>query len=128
MSPNFTLEPSAEAIDVDDLIKDTERGVYFPSGWAQVDQQVKNGMYRSYPLIPREIRNGKLGPVLIGAGVLFSSQELWKNVVAVGGAASAQYAGQGEAKGEPSQSGQCNVRVVPIKVKDCAIIDTTRKA
>jgi TldD protein len=129
MNPNFMLEPGAEAIDVDDLIKDTERGVYFPSGWLQVDQQVKNGIFhRGVIKLPREIRNGKLGPLLPDAGVLFNSTELWKNVIAVGGAASAKWAQASETKGEPSQRGQCNVCAVPMKVKDCAIIDTTRKA
>jgi TldD protein len=130
MSPNFTLEPGPEAIDVDDLIKDTKRGVYFPAGILQVDQQVKNGVVRPSPGAPppREIRDGKLGPILNGAGVLFNSRELWKNVLALGGANSADYSAAGESKGEPSQRSQCNVRTVPIKVKDCAIIDVERKA
>jgi TldD protein len=130
MSPNFTLEPGPEEIDVDDLIKDTKRGVYFPSGVLQVDQQVKNGVFMPVPGAPppREIRNGKLGPILNDPGVLFNSQELWKNVLALGGANSAAYNAAGESKGEPSQWSQCNVRTVPMKVKDCAIIDVKRKA
>jgi TldD protein len=131
MSPNFTLEPGAEAVDIDDLIKDTERGIYFPGGGAQVDQQVKNGIWRLNSRDsngPREIRNGKLGSVLIGAAVLFNSQELWKHVTALGGTASARDIQAGERKGEPAQRGHCNVRAVPMKVTDCAIIDATRKA
>jgi TldD protein len=129
MSPNIALEPGVEAIGVDDLIKDTKRGIYFPDGRFQVDQQVKNGiLYGSELRKPREIRDGKLGTFLTGAGLLFNSQQLWKNVLAIGGAASAQFTDQGESKGEPSQAGQCNVSAVPIKVKDCSVIDMRRKA
>lgn len=130
MSPNFTLHPGPDAIDVDDLIKDTERGVYFPSGRIEIDQQVKNGMYAFAPggPQPREIRNGKLGSILLGAAVSFNSLELWKNVIALGGEKSAQFSTAGESKGEPSQSSQCNVRAVPMKVKDCTMINATRKA
>jgi TldD protein len=126
MSPNFLLQPGPDAIDVEDLIKDTERGVYFEGGGIDVDQQVKNGVCTTRPA-PREIRNGKLGPFLMGAAVLFNSSELWKNVKALGGEKSAGYDMAGEYKGEPRQFCWCNINAVPIKVANCAIIDTTRR-
>jgi TldD protein len=129
MSPNFVLAPGSESINVDDLIKDTEHGIYFPAVGVQIDQQVKNGSCVGLPdNQPREIHNGKLGPILTGASVLFNSRELWKNVTALGGDASAEFTLQEESKGEPSQRGSCNVQAVPLKVKDCAVIDVMRKA
>jgi TldD protein len=126
MSPNVLLTPGREAIGVEDLIKDTARGVYVPIASASVDQQVRNGFVQSQSV--REIRNGKLGAVLKGAGVLFRSLDFWKNVTALGGGQSAQFMQAGESKGEPTQQGLCNVQAVPMKVTGCAVIDVTRKA
>jgi predicted Zn-dependent protease len=131
MSPNFLLAPGTEAIGMDDLIKDTARGVYFPSGWASVDQQARNGLYANAGIGangPREIRNGRLGPVLIGAAVLFESRELWKNVTALGGEPSTLFTRAEASKGEPAQRSPCNVRAVPMKVSGCAVINFTKKA
>jgi hypothetical protein len=48
--------------------------------------------------------------------------------MALGGDSSAEFTLQGESKGEPQQRGSCNVQAVPLKVKDCAVIDVMRKA
>jgi TldD protein len=129
-SPNFVLVPSKGTLTVEELIQDTTHGVYFPDGWLSMDQQVKNGVFHAAAwdpqLLPREIRNGKLGPILTHAAVLFNSNELWKNVIALGGADSVKTTIRGESKGQPPQSSQCNVTAVPMKVRACSLIDDTR--
>jgi TldD protein len=123
MRPNLSMTPGASSADVDDLIKETARGVYFPSCRVDVDQQVKNGLCIEPTRGPREIRNGKLGPYLSGAAVMFSAQQFWTNVKAIGGTASARYVALSMDKGEPRQGSQCNVRAVPMKVAGCAIVN-----
>jgi TldD protein len=129
-SPNFILVPGKNTLTVEELIQDTTHGVYFPDGWLNMDQQVKSGVFHAASgdpqLLPREIRNGKLGPILTNAAVLFNSNELWKNVIALGGTDSIATTIRSESKGQPPQSGQCNVTAVPMKVKACSLIDGTR--
>jgi TldD protein len=127
MNPNFVLQPGSEAVQVEDLIKDTKLGVYFPSADTDADQQSRNGIAVTMPG-PREIRNGRLGGTLTGAAVLFSSMDFWKSVQAIGGPGSAQYSTQNEMKGEPSQQSSCNVCAVPMKVTKCNVIDFKKKA
>ena len=131
MNPNLVLQPSREetTVTVDDLIKDTARGIYFESAQIDLDQQVRNGLLTGVPgLPPREIRNGKLGQRVPNAGLLFSSLAVWRHVVALGGAKSAVTILAGETKGEPGQTSICNVTAVPFKVTDGTIIDGARRS
>jgi TldD protein len=129
MMPNLILSAGHETMSVDDMIKETTRGVYFPRGSLQIDQQVRTGVFQGAPHnLPREIRNGKLGQALVDAGVLFTSLNLWKKVVALGGSDSAKTTDRREYKGQPSQLGDCTVTAVPIKVKDCSVINYKRRA
>jgi TldD protein len=129
MMPNLVLSAGHDAMSVDDMIKDTKHGVYFPSGSLRVDQQVRTGVFEGDPQnLPREIRNGTLGQRLVGAGMLFTSLDLWKNVMALGGPNSAKTTDTREPKGQPSQLGDSTMTVVPMKVKDCSVINYMRRA
>jgi hypothetical protein len=75
----------------------------------------------------REITNGKLGPFIVGAGLLFDSTELWKNLIALGGASSREIFPANEFKGQPAQGSSHSVAAVPGVIKDMAVIDTRRK-
>lgn len=133
MPPNLVLHPGRDAVSVDDLIKDTARGIYIPRGEPEMDFQVLTGLMRTnYPdpkERPREIRNGRLGAFLDGVGLLFTSPTLWKNVVGVGGPNSTEIdveGGEDFPKGDPSQESESNCWTVPMKVKECTIIDARR--
>ena len=122
MSPNLVLSPGREAVNEEDLIKDTPHGAYV-SGENQliVDFQRRTGVLQG---TIRAIEHGKLGPILQNAGIQFTSADLWKHVVALGGPATTETFMASQTKGQPSQSCTTNVTVVPMKVNDCAIVNS----
>jgi TldD protein len=124
--PNLSIVPSKESVSLDDLIRDTKRGLLILNGKVETNFQVKNGVLTG--LLVREIRNGKPGPIINDAGVLFGTVELWKNLIALGGEASAEMSSASATKGEPEQMEWHSVRAVPLKFKELAVIDTRRKA
>jgi TldD protein len=143
MCPNLVLEPSTEQIRVEDLIKDTKRGIYWPTpGFGSgVDQQLRNGTLCSgaEEHCPREIRDGKLGAYIGGGGsfankklgaaiILFNSMEFWKNAMVVGSAEGTYTMNERQKKGQPSQRVFHAATAVPMKVKELAVVDGTRRA
>jgi predicted Zn-dependent protease len=75
-----------------------------------------------------EIKNGKRVARLNAAGILFRTPELWKSLLALGGAASARRYGRRALKGEPPQAVEYSVTAVPAVVKQLTLIDAMRKA
>ena len=122
-SPNFVLSPGREAVSEADLIRDTAHGVYV-AGDCQllVDFQRRTGVLLG---ALRAIDQGTLGPLLENAAVQFTSAEFWQHVVALGGPATAETFLASQTKGQPSQTSLTNVTVVPLKVKDCAIVNAS---
>jgi len=126
MTPNLTLAPGKASVSIEDMIKDTKRGLLFVAGGADMDHQVKNGVFSSV-VKPREIRDGRLREAVSNVGVLFSSLELWKHIVAIGGPGTESTSVAEYAKGQPTQYGDCNITAVPLKVTNLAIIDISRR-
>jgi TldD protein len=122
---NLRVNPGAEELSFDDLVKNTERGVAAMSLYPSMDQQQLNGMAMGEF---REIRNGKLGRFITGAGFLFRSPEFWRNLVAVGGPKSEVWFGFSRTRGQPEQSAMHSVGAVPAKVTNVGIVDAYRKA
>lgn len=131
MMPNVTLDPGKEAVTVEDLIKDTQHGVYFDGTNvyedAAMDIQLNSGMYGG-PVGPREIVNGRLGDYLDGGAIMFNTPELWKNVTAVGGPSSPESVVRLDVKGQPTQSILLTASAAPMKVSGVALIDANKKA
>jgi hypothetical protein len=75
-----------------------------------------------------EVKNGKRVALLSGAGLLFRSTELWKSLLALGGAASARRVGFSSEKGEPAQHHYASVTAVPAAFKQMTLVDALRKA
>lgn len=123
--PNLTLAPGREARDFDALVADVSRGIAVKSGYLDMDFQGASGMLtgRFY-----EIKNGKRVARLNAAGILFRTPELWKSLLALGGAASARRYGWTASKGEPPQAVEYSVTAVPAVVKQLTLIDAMRKA
>jgi TldD protein len=126
--PNIVLQPSEQSISFDDMVKETKRGIAVMGGSVKTDQQGKNGTVTGQPGYMREILNGKLGAILTGGGVLFNTTELWKNLIAIGGAASASDRLAGSSKGEPRQGAAYSIRAVPAKFTNLPVFDVLRKA
>lgn len=147
--PNLSLEPSASvgaaAIRVEDLVADVQDGILVEHGQViESDFQARTGLLGGSM---REIKNGRLGKTLTGGAVLFTSEDLWKAIKAVGGPATQAVIGttqygsglgfgivesmethQLHGKGEPSQVTSHSVRAVAATIANQPLIDPSRKA
>jgi TldD protein len=141
--PNLSLEPAAAAVRLDDLVANVASGILIECGSVvHIDAQARTGLILADRC--RKIQNGRVGPLLFGGVVSFNTLEFWKNVTAVGGAATrmtvpfsqypiggreAQYYGlSAVAKGQPSQMASHSVQAVAATVTNQAVIDPMRKA
>ncbi len=125
-TPNLTMQPGDGASSMEEMIAKTERGIAFIAGMVGTDFQSRTGTGGG---MMREIRNGKLGSILLGAQLMYDSLEIWKNLLEVGNAKSMeQMPTLPNGKGEPQQVSQYSIRSVPIRLKDMAVVDGTRKA
>jgi TldD protein len=125
MTPNLSLTPGADNVSFDDLVANTKRGIAWIVGGARMDFQFREGVGNG---VMREIVNGKLGAFIVGGQMLFSSSELWKSLVALGGASSREQIPSKEDKGEPQQAAAYSVSAVPGVLKEMPIVDARRKA
>lgn len=124
-SPNLVMTPGSEELDVDDLVKNTEKGLLFIAGNLSMDFQGRNGQMRGMDV--REIVNGKLGDKIKVSAIMLESSSWWKNLVAIGGKQSMKSAAMKSVKGEPTQSVDYTVSTVPIIVKDATVVDYVRR-
>lgn len=128
MRPDMTLSPGRSAVTVSDMVRDTQRGIYIRSASINVDMQAKNGIVMWNPMEPPiEIRNGKLGAPLTYLGISFNSLGLWKNVIALGGAETAQSMIVSERKGQPAQDAMSEVSAAPMLVKQLPCFDLRKR-
>ena len=137
--PNLALAPNPAAVGLDDLIANVPDGVLVTEGQVmQMDFQTRSGLLVGQQM--REIKHGRLGRLITGGGIVFDALELWRNVVAVGGAqtqaviASSQYplGGTGglwgyPVKGEPPQATSHSVQSVAATIMNQAVINPARK-
>jgi TldD protein len=137
LTPNLALTPAATAKSYEDLVAGITNGLALEGCTATTDFQCRTGKISGGTIY--QIRNGKRVAQIGNAGVLFETSGFWKNVTALGGAASVVQTPQHEVKGEqmlqvkvdlsqPSQSAMHTVSGVPTVVDNLAIIDLTRKA
>jgi TldD protein len=145
--PNFALEPNPEAVRTEDLIASVKSGIFlegsgdtgvFDPPGVKVDVQGRGGMLRG---TMRKISNGRLGPRLVGGAVTFNTLELWKHVIAIGGAPARDTVGWsrypigsmygfafGHGKGQPLQLTSQSVTAVAATLTNQAIIDPNKKS
>lgn len=119
-TPNLTLMPGTGNGGFNELVASTKRGIAVTGGFPLMDFQSRSGMCVGEF---REIIDGKIGARLGGAGMLFDSLGLWKNLVALGGAASQECFSGGETKGQPTQSFARSIAAVPGVFKGMAVVD-----
>ncbi len=124
-TPNLALEPGRETIGFDDLVADTPKGIAIIDLGISMDQQLLSGIAWG---TMREIRNGQLGRFIDGAGFVFRTADLWKNLVAIGGPASQRWFGRHGLKGRPLQIASHSVAAVPAKLTGVSIMDYRRGA
>jgi TldD protein len=138
--PNLVLEPSMSGGRLDDLVSKAKTGLLLEGGRiVQMDSQARHGLLGG---TVREITDGRLGPLIQGGAVLFDTTDFWKNVTAIGGAATtavlpfSQYPYGGErgqafhlpVKGQPAQASSYSVQAVAATITNQSLIIPNRKA
>lgn len=139
MSPNLALASSTGTTRLEDLIANVPDGLLITGGSVTTDFQSRTGMLRMPAGAMREIKNGRVGKVLLGGAVQFDSPDLWKNVTALGSAGTTAVmghattgfmyggiGGQGTVKGEPAQSTPYTVQAPAALIQGQAVIDSTK--
>jgi TldD protein len=124
-APNLVLTGGRERLDFDALVGRLSKGMAIKNAGISTDFQNLNGVARGRFF---EVKGGKLVARITGAGVLFRAPELWKGLMAVGGAASARRYGISTTKGEPTQSSYHSVTAVPGMFQQLTVVDALRKA
>lgn len=124
-SGDLELAPFDGDADLNSLRQEMGTGIEFYCAGVRHDFQRSSGLMTGHAY---NIRGGKRVNIVGSAGVLFKTTELWKNVIAGGGAGSSVQYGRQFSKGEPLSTRYCSVSAVPIVVQDAALIDVRRKA
>ena len=139
--PNLVLEPNPHAVGLADLVADVKDGILVEDGVVtEVDFQARTGLLSG---TLHRITNGRLGPLLQGGAVLFDTLDLFKHVVAIGGASTTAVVSHtpydpspsdlwamlsGHWKGQPPQDTSYSVQAVAATITNQPIIDPSRKA
>ena len=114
---NLSLTPGHEALTFEDLVKSTKRGYAICGGRLTTDWQASSGAGRADRMYV--IRDGQMGAAVQIPQYLFSTAELWKSIVALGGPSSARPFG---ITGEDNGLGAAHsVVAVPAKVRQLRI-------
>ena len=97
------MDPGEEDVTVEEMIAETEDGIYVHrGGFASVDPPMLN-MQFSAGGMAHEIRDGKLGEPLSQPSFLARTPDFWQSMDMIGGAGTFAYNGGGTGKGDPYQ-------------------------
>lgn len=102
--PNVSLEPAAEDISLNDLLKDVEDGIliYGNGSWS-IDQQRYNFQFGGQTFW--EIKNGKRGEMLRDVAYQSRTTDFWNACDGIGGRSTYELNGAAnDGKGEPTQA------------------------
>lgn len=130
--PNFALAPSTGTVQVTDLIANVNNGIFLEKGaLGQMDAQARNGLLFGRM---RKIKNGRLGPSIVGGVIQVHTQSFWQQVRAIGGVSTQGLYGAPEGgdtgfKGQPEQFLASHTITAPAAlITDQAVINPARKA
>ncbi len=124
-TPNLKLIPSKSDNKLADMISNVKKGFIVYSGIVSTSFNIREGFGSG---MVREIRDGKLGDFATNFQIMFSTPEIWKNIVSVGDATTVQRNRSTISKGQPQQRFEFSVDAPALLVKDVPVIDPTRKA
>jgi TldD protein len=101
--PNVSLEPGKEKYNVDDMIKDVEKGIYIAGrGSYSIDQQRYNFQFGG--TVFYEIKNGKIVGMLDDVAYQSNTQEFWNSCTKICDESDYRIFGSFfDGKGQPSQ-------------------------
>jgi TldD protein len=125
-TPNLVLVPESAPVGLDDMIANIKRGLIVLQGHTSMDFQASNGTGPGDGYV-REIRNGKLGAIMHNAEFVFTSLDVWKNVVTLGGVSTVEAIPATSGKGQPGQTTAHTVSAPAAIVRDVTIVDPERR-
>ena len=97
------MDPGEEDVTVEEMIAETEDGIYIHrGGFASVDPPMLNMQFSANDMA-HEIRDGKLGEPLNRPSFLARTPDFWRSMDMIGGAGTFAYNGGGTGKGDPFQ-------------------------
>lgn len=125
--PNVSLEPAKEDVSVDDLISNTENGIYIKGrGSYSIDQQRYNFQFGGQTY--HEVKNGKITQQLRDVAYQSNTQEFWNSCDQLGGPSTYELGGTFfDGKGQPSQVSAVSHGCPTTKFKDVNVINTGRR-
>lgn len=124
-APNLIMHPGDDESSFSSMIDNTENGIALFGGRTGTDFQSLAGSISDTTM--REIVNGKLGAYLVGGEVLFTSRELWKNLIGVGGSKDRVLTPRFSSKGQPAQGAVYSIEAYSGMVKEPTVVDQGRK-
>lgn len=120
-TPNLSMQPAREERGFEEMLADIEDGFAVQGGRVEMDQQKLTG--QGFGEAVYRVKRGKIVDTIAGASYLFQSTQLWKDLVALGGARSVESIGITSTKGQPPQKAVHSVNAVPARFRDVRVID-----
>lgn len=131
---NLVLTPGRENQGFNELVGTMKTGIAVRDVRFEMDFQALNGIAGAGMATYYQVKDGKLKGIIYSPGwevnrpaLLIRSPELWKGLVALGGAQSARRFGLKLAKGEPAQEMYHSVTAPPAVFKQLTMIDGARR-
>lgn len=118
-APTLVMQPNPASVSLSDLTAVVPRGLAVRGATVQADFQGRHLTIRGEMY---EIVNGRLGRPVVNAVVVVDSLQLWKNLIAIGGALSAQLSRGSFTKGVPPTSLPTAVVAVPAVFGNVAVV------
>lgn len=124
--PNVSLQPGEEDLSLDDLIADTDSGIYIVGdGSYSIDHQRYNFQFGGQVFY--EIRGGKIVGMLKDVAYQARTPDFWNSMDRIGGPRSYFVGGSFyDGKGQPSQSNAVSHGCVPARFRNVNVINTGR--
>ncbi|HTL07293.1 MAG TPA: TldD/PmbA family protein [Chitinophagaceae bacterium] len=125
--PNVSLKAGKEKLSVDDMIKNTEKGIYIiGDGSFSIDQQRYNFQFGGQAFY--EIKNGKIVGMLNDVAYQANTQEFWNSCAAIADQSDYRLGGAfNDGKGQPSQSNAVSHGSATTRFNGINVINTARK-
>jgi TldD protein len=125
--PNISLQPGAEKLSVDDMIKNVEKGIYIiGDGSFSIDQQRYNFQFGGQLFY--EIKNGQIAGMLNDVAYQANTQEFWNSCTQVCDQSDYRFMGAfNDGKGQPGQSSAVSHGSSTTRFNGVNVINTKRK-
>jgi len=125
--PNIHLEPGKESLTLDDLIADTEDGIYIVGDASySIDQQRYNFQFSGQSFF--EIKKGKIVGMLKDVAYQANTQEFWNSCDAICDERSWELGGSYyDGKGQPGQSNAVSHGCSPARFRKVNVLNTQKQ-